>query len=409
MTSPICLERPVAGTRWRSSTHTTTRPLNPGIGFVRQLRPEHPLHLQRRCRLRRAYRRGLDLRRGCGRRTRNRRSVCRTGNEQHLHPERLVDRRHAHGRHLSQRAPDDVVGRVRVEHLLRTAHVDVGPRLRPGAGVAHLEAHRADGLDDVSLPVCGAEQRRHHVRPRLHSAHGNPRVVAAGKQGGAYDLRQPTARVADDGAARELERHRHRLRLPVAAQQRRRGHLVEHLGRDGIDVRAGAGRRRCAGARLCIGDRPRWDRERGQQRCGPGRHGPADQHRRPSVIGSAQVGATLTAGVGSWDPAAETFTYSWQRAYGSGGFQAIPGATRSTYAVAPNDLGDTIRVIVTATNPDGTAAVISPPTAAIAPAPPAPVAPAPSSPPRRPLRHRPPRPGPSPCPRCRAAAVSVPT
>ena len=99
----------------------------------------------------------------------------------------------------------------------------------------------------------------------------------------------------------------------------------------------------------------------------------------PSVIGSAQVGATLTAGVGSWDPAAETFTYSWQRAYGSGGFQAIPGATRSTYTVAPNDLGDTIRVIVTATNPDGTAAVTSPPTAAIAPAPPAPVAPAPSS------------------------------
>jgi hypothetical protein len=100
----------------------------------------------------------------------------------------------------------------------------------------------------------------------------------------------------------------------------------------------------------------------------------------PSVIGSAQVGATLTAGVGSWDPAPETFTYSWQRAYGSGGFQAIPGATRSTYTVAPNDLGDTIRVIVTATNPDGTAAVTSPPTAAIAPAPPAPVAPAPSSP-----------------------------
>jgi hypothetical protein len=98
----------------------------------------------------------------------------------------------------------------------------------------------------------------------------------------------------------------------------------------------------------------------------------------PSVIGSAQVGATLTAGVGSWDPAAETFTYSWQRAYGSGGFQAIPGATRSTYTVAPNDLGDRIRVIVTATNPDGTAAVTSPPTAAIAAAPPVVVAPAPT-------------------------------
>jgi hypothetical protein len=98
----------------------------------------------------------------------------------------------------------------------------------------------------------------------------------------------------------------------------------------------------------------------------------------PSVIGSAQVGATLTAGVGSWDPAAETFTYSWQRAYGSGGFQAIPGATRSAYTVAPNDLGDTIRVIVTATNPDGTAAVTSPATAAIAAAPPVVVAPAPT-------------------------------
>ncbi|MGZ4341816.1 MAG: hypothetical protein ACXVHX_07110 [Solirubrobacteraceae bacterium] len=71
----------------------------------------------------------------------------------------------------------------------------------------------------------------------------------------------------------------------------------------------------------------------------------------PAVMGSAQVGATLTAAVGSWNPAAETFTYSWQRAYGSNGFQAIPGATRSSYTVSPNDLGDTIRVIVTATKP----------------------------------------------------------
>lgn len=107
----------------------------------------------------------------------------------------------------------------------------------------------------------------------------------------------------------------------------------------------------------------------------------------PSVIGSAQVGATLTAGVGSWDPAAETFTYSWQRAYGSGGFQAIPGATSSTYAVSPNDLGDTIRVVVTATNPDGTASGTSPPTAAIAPAPPAPAPSNPSAPAPAPASH----------------------
>ena len=98
----------------------------------------------------------------------------------------------------------------------------------------------------------------------------------------------------------------------------------------------------------------------------------------PAVVGAAQVGATLTASVGSWDPAAETFTYAWQRAYGSGGFQAIPGATRSAYIVSPNDLGDRIRVIVTATNPDGTAAVTSQPTATIAPAPVVAVAPAPT-------------------------------
>ncbi|MGZ4233015.1 MAG: hypothetical protein ACXVUE_19120 [Solirubrobacteraceae bacterium] len=89
----------------------------------------------------------------------------------------------------------------------------------------------------------------------------------------------------------------------------------------------------------------------------------------PTLSGSAQVGATLTASVGGWDPAAETFTYSWQRSYGSGAFQAIPGATRSTYTVAPNDLGDRIRVVVTATNPDGTAAVASASTTGIAPAP----------------------------------------
>jgi hypothetical protein len=98
----------------------------------------------------------------------------------------------------------------------------------------------------------------------------------------------------------------------------------------------------------------------------------------PTLSGAAQVGATLTAGVGGWDPAAETFTYAWQRSYGSGAFQAIPGATRPTYTVAPNDLGDRIRVVVTATNPDGTAAAASASTTGIAPAPVA-VTPAPSN------------------------------
>ena len=75
----------------------------------------------------------------------------------------------------------------------------------------------------------------------------------------------------------------------------------------------------------------------------------------PAVIGAAQVGADAhrrASAAGTRRPRRSPTRGSAR--YGSGGFQAIPGATRSAYTVSPNDLGDTIRVIVTATNPDGT-------------------------------------------------------
>ena len=178
--------------------------------------------------------------------------------------------------------------------------------------------------------------------------------------------------------ARQLGAAPSRLRLPVAAQHRRRNHLVEYLGRDRRHLRAGARRRGREDTRLRIGDRPRGTASAVSNSAGPVAMAPPINTGRPRWSAPPSR-RHAHRGVGSWDPAAETFTYAWQRAYGSGGFQAIPGATQSTYVVAPNDLGDRIRVIVTATNPDGTAAVTSQPTATIAPAPVVAVAPAPSS------------------------------
>jgi hypothetical protein len=55
-----------------------------------------------------------------------------------------------------------VVGRVWNEHQLRTAHVDLGRRLWPDARIARLDAHRALGIDHLSLQVRRVQQRRHH-------------------------------------------------------------------------------------------------------------------------------------------------------------------------------------------------------------------------------------------------------
>lgn len=63
---------------------------------------------------------------------------------------------------------------------------------------------------------------------------------------------------------------------------------------------------------------------------------------RPTVTGTAQVGATLTARPGTWRPAPVKLTYQWKR---SG--VAIAGATKTTYKLAPADAGKLITVKVT--------------------------------------------------------------
>lgn len=69
----------------------------------------------------------------------------------------------------------------------------------------------------------------------------------------------------------------------------------------------------------------------------------------PVITGTATIGSTLTTSDGTWTGApAPTFTYQWQR-----GVTNISGATNSTYTVQLGDAGNTLRCVVTATNPLG--------------------------------------------------------
>lgn len=62
----------------------------------------------------------------------------------------------------------------------------------------------------------------------------------------------------------------------------------------------------------------------------------------PTISGTKAVGYTLTANLGTWSPAATTYTYQWYR---SGA--AISGATASTYKLTSTDAGKTMTVRVT--------------------------------------------------------------
>jgi hypothetical protein len=87
----------------------------------------------------------------------------------------------------------------------------------------------------------------------------------------------------------------------------------------------------------------------------------------PTVSGNALQGQTLTATSGTWTAADTTFTYQWQRCDGAGAnCVAVAGATASTYAVTPADVGATLNVVVTAANRFGAPAATSAATPVVA-------------------------------------------
>jgi len=93
----------------------------------------------------------------------------------------------------------------------------------------------------------------------------------------------------------------------------------------------------------------------------------------PTISGTPQSGQTLTASPGTWTSASSvTYAYQWQRCNSSGASCiSVAGATAQTYAVTTADVGTTLRVVVTATNTDGSSIANSAATAVVTAAGPA--------------------------------------
>jgi hypothetical protein len=77
----------------------------------------------------------------------------------------------------------------------------------------------------------------------------------------------------------------------------------------------------------------------------------------PTISGTAKSGETLTATTGTWTSAPTSVSYAWQRCSNAGvACAAIDGAsgpTATTYVLTSADVGQTVRVVETATDAGG--------------------------------------------------------
>lgn len=87
----------------------------------------------------------------------------------------------------------------------------------------------------------------------------------------------------------------------------------------------------------------------------------------PTISGTATQGQTLTASRGSWSGSPTSYAYQWRDCDTAGNnCSDISGATGSSYTLTANDVGNTIRVVVTATNAGGSTPATSAATATVA-------------------------------------------
>jgi hypothetical protein len=86
----------------------------------------------------------------------------------------------------------------------------------------------------------------------------------------------------------------------------------------------------------------------------------------PTISGSATIGSKLTASPGSWSGSEpKSFVYQWQRCDANGNNCVQNGNGKATYGLDVPDSNHRMRVMVTATNSDGSATATSAPTAIV--------------------------------------------
>jgi Hypothetical glycosyl hydrolase family 15 len=90
----------------------------------------------------------------------------------------------------------------------------------------------------------------------------------------------------------------------------------------------------------------------------------------PTIIGTPQVGQTLTTTPGTWANSPTSYAYQWRRCDGNGnGCKRIKRATSPQFVPTQREVGYTLQVTVTASNAVGSASAKSILTAFVAPAP----------------------------------------
>jgi hypothetical protein len=84
---------------------------------------------------------------------------------------------------------------------------------------------------------------------------------------------------------------------------------------------------------------------------------------KPTISGNAVAGSQLTATTGTWTGGATSFSFQWQQCpAGTLVCVNVAGATGRTYGVRSSDIGQRLRIAVTARNASGPATAYSDPT-----------------------------------------------